>query len=183
MTKARVPELRTWQITLPALQTDFGNVNIWCIVFFPVLKPLACGRQSRCLSWTYKLPGGQKFSIKRSPLSVGFPQRRNLNWIKRLRVAQEPNRNRKPEPSEPFSQEPNAEPEPPEPFSRNRNRNRNRPLCEIVHNTEKPPSLQEPPEPKTGTTRTVPSPNRNRTEPKRGHPEDCNLWTPPGCDL
>ena len=46
------------------------------------------------------------------------------------RVAQEPNRNRKPEPSEPFSQEPNAEPEPPEPFSRNRNQNR--PLCETV---------------------------------------------------
>ena len=34
-----------------------------------------------------------------------------------FRVAQEPNRNRKPEPSEPFSQEPNSEPEPPEPFS------------------------------------------------------------------
>ena len=31
-------------------------------------------------------------------------------------VAQEPNRNRKPEPSEPFSQEPKAEPEPPELF-------------------------------------------------------------------
>ena len=41
------------------------------------------------------------------------------------RVAHEPNRNPKPEPLEPFSQEPNAEPEPPEPFSRNRNR----PLC------------------------------------------------------
>ena len=41
------------------------------------------------------------------------------------RVAQEPNRNRKPEPSEPFSQEPKAEPEPPEPFSRN-------PSCQII---------------------------------------------------
>ena len=41
-----------------------------------------------------------------------------------FRVAQEPNRNRKPEPSEPFFPKPKAEPEPPEPFSRNRNRNR-----------------------------------------------------------
>ena len=32
------------------------------------------------------------------------------------------------------------------------------------------PSFEEPPEPKTGTARTVPSPNRNRTEPNRGHP-------------
>ena len=32
------------------------------------------------------------------------------------------------------------------------------------------PSLEEPREPKTGTARTVPSPNRNRTEPNRGHP-------------
>ena len=31
--------------------------------------------------------------------------------------------NRKPEPSEPFSQKPPVEPEPPEPFFRNRNRN------------------------------------------------------------
>ena len=36
------------------------------------------------------------------------------------KVAQEPNRNRKPEPSEPFFPEPKAELEPPEPFSRNR---------------------------------------------------------------
>ena len=36
--------------------------------FSPVLKPLACGRQSRCLGWTYKLPGGQIFSIKLSAL-------------------------------------------------------------------------------------------------------------------
>ena len=33
----------------------------------------------------YKLPGGQKFSIKLSLLSVGFPQRRPLNLIKRPR--------------------------------------------------------------------------------------------------
>ena len=54
------------------------NANFWCIVFFPVLKPLACRIQSRCLGWTYKLPGAQKFSIELSPLSVGFPQRRPL---------------------------------------------------------------------------------------------------------
>ena len=66
------------------------SVNIWCIVFFPVLKPLACGRQSRCLGWTYKLPGGQKFSIKLSALSVGFPQRRPLNLIERPQFIDSP---------------------------------------------------------------------------------------------
>ena len=50
--------------------------------FFPVLKPRACSRQSRCLDWTYKLPGGQQFSIKLSPLSVAFPQR-PFNLVKR----------------------------------------------------------------------------------------------------
>ena len=54
-------------------------------------------------------------------------------------MAQEPHRNWKPEPSEPFFQEPNAEPKP-----------RNR---------------------KPGTARTVPPPNRNRTEPNQGHPD------------
>ena len=68
----------------------FDGVNIWCIVFFPVLKPLACGRQSRCLNWTYKLPGGKKFSIKLSPLSLGFSQRRPLNLIKRPRFINSP---------------------------------------------------------------------------------------------
>ena len=38
-----------------------------------------------------------------------------------FRVAQEPSRNRKPEPSESFFPKPKAEPEPPEPFSKNRN--------------------------------------------------------------
>ena len=52
----------------------------------------------------------------------------------------------------------------------NRNRNRNRPLCETVLKHTKTLSLKEPPEPKTGTARTVPSPNRNRTEPNRGQP-------------
>ena len=37
--------------------------------------------------------------------------------------------------------------------------------AKLYWNTRKPPSLEEPPEPKTGTARTVPSPNRNRTEP------------------
>ena len=76
-----------WLVGFSSL-TD--SVNIWCIVFFPVLKPLACGRQSRCLDWTYKLPGGQKFSIKLSPRSVGFPQRRPLNLIKRPQFTNSP---------------------------------------------------------------------------------------------
>ena len=54
--------------------------------FRRLLKPLACGRQSWCLGWIYKLPGGQKFSINLSPLSVEFPQRRPLNLIKRPRL-------------------------------------------------------------------------------------------------
>ena len=66
------------------------SVNFWSIVFFPVLKPLAFGRQSQCLGWIYKLPGGQKFSIKLSPLSVGFPQRRPLNLITRPRIINSP---------------------------------------------------------------------------------------------
>ena len=78
-------------------------------------------------------------------------------------MAQEPNRNQKPEPSEPFFPKPKAEPEPPEPFSRNRNRNRSRP--EIQKN----PFLQrnrrnrkpEPLEPFHLQTVTEP----NRTEP------------------
>ena len=41
----------------------------------------------------------------------------------------------KPEPSEPFFQEPKSEPEPPETFSRNRNRNRNRPSLIICTET------------------------------------------------
>ena len=55
------------------------------------------------------------------------------------RVAQEPSRNRKPEPSEPFFPKPKAEPEPPVPFSRNRNRNQN---CSFLSNcTEKHSNL------------------------------------------
>ena len=83
--------------------------------------------------------------------------------IPKCRVAQEPNRNRKP-----------TEPEPPNRFPQTENRNRNRPLCEIVLKHTKTPSLEEPPDPKTATARTIPSPNRNRTEPNRGHPE--NGW-------
>ena len=75
-------------------------------------------------------------------------------------VAQEPNRN---------------------PLSRNRKRNRNRrncfpvngtetrtsivPLCQTEPKGRKALSPEEPLEPKTGTARTVPPPNRNRTEP------------------
>ena len=61
-------------------------------------------------------------------------------------------------------------------FSRNRKRNRNRrnrfPGTETVlscyklyWNTEETFFAEEPPEPKTGTARTAPPPNRNRTEP------------------
>ena len=59
-------------------------------LFFPLLMPLACGRQSRCLGWTYKLPRGQKFSIKLSALSVGFPLRRPLKLIKRPEFTNSP---------------------------------------------------------------------------------------------
>ena len=58
----------------------FDSVNtkylMYCI--FPVLKPLAYGRQSRRQGWTYKLPGGQKFSIKLSPLSLQDFHREHL---------------------------------------------------------------------------------------------------------
>ena len=74
-------------------------------------------------------------------------------------------------------------------FCRNRTRNRNRRnrspatetgtgtvlSCQTVLKHTKTPSLEEPPEPKTGTARTVLSPNRNRTEPNRGHPDFCSL--------
>ena len=54
----------------------------------------------------------------------------------------------------------NAEPEPQEP----------RPVSvKMYRNTREPLSPEEPPEPKTGTDGTVPPPNRNRTEPNRGH--------------
>ena len=57
------------------------------------------------------------------------------------------------------------------PFSRNRNRNRNRPCLLNSTETQKDPFCRgTEPEPKTGTAWTVPSPNRNRTEPNRGHP-------------
>ena len=91
-------------------------------------------------------------------------------------VAPEPNRNRKPEPSEPFFPKPKVEPEPPEPFSRNRNRKRNRPFLLSCTETQKTPFAEEPPEPKTGTAWTVPSPNRNRTEPNRGLPDIRRMW-------
>ena len=77
-----------WPIHFQWMLID--SVNIWCIIFFPLLKPLACGRQSQCLGWTYELLRGQKFSIKLSPLSVGFPQRRPLNLIKRPRFINSP---------------------------------------------------------------------------------------------
>ena len=85
------------------------------------------------------------------------------------RVAQEPNRNREPEPSELFFRKPKAEPEPPEPFSRNRNRNRNRPFLFNCAETQKNPFLQRKrrnrkPEP------LEPFHRRTVTEPNRGLP-------------
>ena len=80
------------------------------------------------------------------------------------RVAQEPNgtgnRNRRNR----FSRNRKRKPEPPEPFSRNRNRNRPL-LLNCSTETQKTLFAEEPPEPKTGTGRTVPPPNHNRTEP------------------
>ena len=70
---------------------------------------------------------------------------------------QEPNRNRKPEPSEPFFQEPKEEPEPSEPFFRNRNRNRPFPL----NNVETEKSFQR------GTIGTE---SRNRSNPPMHKP-------------
>ena len=74
--------------------------------------------------------------------------------------------------------------EPREPFFPNRKRNRNRRnrfpgtetgngtvlSCSTVLKHGKTFFAEEPPEPKNGTARTVPSPNRNRTEPNWGLP-------------
>ena len=79
-------------LTFPRKNDSFRDWQckylMYCI--FPVLKPLACGRQSRCLGWTYKLRGGKKISSRLSLLSVGFPQRRPLNLIKRPRFINSP---------------------------------------------------------------------------------------------
>ena len=56
----------------PVEMRNFDSVtNLMCCIF-PILKPLTCGRQSGCLGWIYRLPGGQKFSFKLSSLSVGL---------------------------------------------------------------------------------------------------------------
>ena len=73
-----------------------------------------------------------------------------------FRMAQEPNQNRKPEPSEPFLQEPKEEPQPPEPFLKKRNRKRNRTSAKTLAKYRDTLSTKEPSEPKTGTARTVP---------------------------
>ena len=116
-------------------------------------------------------PRGPKIPEIQVGLIVRF--KGSLKVGQRYRVAQEPNRNRKPEPSKPFSRK--AEPEPPEPFSRNRNRNRNRPFLLNCTETQKNLFAEEPSELKTGTAGTVPSPNRNRTEPNRGLPEGIGI--------
>ena len=79
-----------------------------------------------------------------------------------------------------FSQEPKAEPEPPEPFFRNRNRNR--PSLLNCTETQKNPSLEEPPEPKTGTVRTVTPPNLGDKfgESLGGSQATPSFWEVPG---
>ena len=72
-------------------------------------------------------------------------------------LEQEPNRNRKPEPPEPFFQEPKEEPEPPEPFFGNRNRNR-RSLLNSTETQEK--------DLRRGTARTENRKRSNRSNPK-----------------
>ena len=62
------------------------------------------------------------------PVPGGVAPKFRSEKVSRYTGAQEPNRNRKPEPSEPFFPKPKAEPEPPEPPPRNRNWNRNRPF-------------------------------------------------------
>ena len=82
-------------VILHMLPSCISVKNIWqckylmyCI--FSILKPLTCGRQSRCPGWAYKLPGGQKFSFKLSRPSVGLPQRTPSNLIKRPRFINSP---------------------------------------------------------------------------------------------
>ena len=92
-------------------------------------------------------------------------------------MAQEPNWHRKPEPSEPFFQEPKEEPEPPEPFFRNRNRNRNRAfLLKLYWSSEKPfpqrNRRNRKPEPlKPFYARTVAEPNRTGATLKKSSSE------------
>ena len=92
-------------------------------------------------------------------------------WTQKPQDGPGPNRNRKPQPSEPFFpgtggrtgtagtvfQEPKPEPEP---------SLSDRTLLKHRETT----SPREPSEPKTRTAGTVPCTNRNRAEPNRGHP-------------
>ena len=82
-------------------------------------------------------------------------QVRQEGWRKKMPLSLDFARNRKPETLKPFFLNPKAEPEPSEPFSRNGNRNR--PLLNFAE-TQKSPSPEEPPKPKTGTARTIPPP-------------------------
>ena len=90
---------------------------------------------------------------------------------KPIRVAQEKNRNREPEPSEPFFPKPKAEPEPPEPFSRNRNQNRNRPFLLNCTETKKNLFCRGTAGTENWNRPSRSTPNRNRTEPNRGLPD------------
>ena len=70
---------------LPLLVDNWQCKCLMCCIF-PVLKPCACGRPWRCPGWAYKLPGGQKFSIQLSSLSVAFPQRTPFKFNKKTAV-------------------------------------------------------------------------------------------------
>ena len=106
----RESTVSTGRITLSFLSLFFwkmaGKTTKKTRIFFPTEPPKSLEKKGKTVKKTRKSLQGQKTrnSKKTRKGRTGY------------RVAQEPNRNRKPEPSEPFSQEPNAEPEPTEPF-------------------------------------------------------------------
>ena len=71
-------------------QPGIDNVSARCLVFFLSWSPSLAADNLSSLRWAYKLLGSQKFSLKLSPLSVGFPQRRPLNWIERPQFTKSP---------------------------------------------------------------------------------------------
>ena len=48
-------------------------------------QAVTCGRQSRCLGWTYKLPGSQKFNIK-LPLFLWISTEKTFKFNKKTPV-------------------------------------------------------------------------------------------------
>ena len=86
--KTLLDDLQTQKTSHSALFSCLCKYFIYCI--FPVLKLLLGVDNSGSLRWTYKMPGGQKFRFKLSPLSVGFSERRPLNLIKKTPVCKLP---------------------------------------------------------------------------------------------